>query len=195
VTESGLGREAFPSLVTDRLVLRLGTDADIPAILRFYAENGEFLKPWEPLRPPGFGSEAFWTARLATAREEYQRRRAIRFFLFERDPDNEVSGTVSFTRFVGEPFHACNLGYSLARRAEGTGRMREALETAIAHVFEVHGVHRIQANYMPHNRRSGNLLRRLGFSVEGYARDYLRIDGRWEDHVLTSLTNPDWEAS
>ncbi|MBC7910537.1 MAG: alanine acetyltransferase, partial [Pyrinomonadaceae bacterium] len=28
-----------------------------------------------------------------------------------------------------------------------------------------------------------------GFTVEGYARDYLLIDGEWRDHVLTSLTN------
>jgi ribosomal-protein-alanine N-acetyltransferase len=37
--------------------------------------------------------------------------------------------------------------------------------------------------------RSGRLLRALGFVVEGYARDYLQINGRWEDHILTSLTN------
>jgi ribosomal-protein-alanine N-acetyltransferase len=28
--------------------------------------------------------------------------------------------------------------------------------------------------------------------VEGYARDYLFLDGVWQDHVLTSLTNPAW---
>jgi ribosomal-protein-alanine N-acetyltransferase len=46
---------------------------------------------------------------------------------------------------------------------------------------------------MPRNQRSGNLLKRLGFVVEGYARDYLLINDRWEDHILTSLTNPDWQ--
>lgn len=43
---------------------------------------------------------------------------------------------------------------------------------------------------MPANRRSGALLARLGFEQEGYARDYLMINGRWEDHVLTALLNP-----
>ena len=46
------------------------------------------------------------------------------------------------------------------------------------------------ANYIPHNERSGRLLRRLGFMVEGYARDYLFINGAWRDHILTALTNP-----
>jgi ribosomal-protein-alanine N-acetyltransferase len=49
------------------------------------------------------------------------------------------------------------------------------------------------ADYMPRNRRSAAVLRQAGFVVEGYAREYLRIDGRWEDHVLTAITNPDWK--
>jgi ribosomal-protein-alanine N-acetyltransferase len=49
------------------------------------------------------------------------------------------------------------------------------------------------ANYIPVNERSGRLLRRLGFTVEGYARDYLLIAGKWEDHVLTALANADWK--
>ena len=47
------------------------------------------------------------------------------------------------------------------------------------------------ANYMPTNEASGKVLKRLGFTVEGYARDYLCLNGKWEDHILTSLTNPE----
>ena len=46
------------------------------------------------------------------------------------------------------------------------------------------------ASYIPDNKRSANLLSRLGFEIEGQARQYLRIDGRWQDHVLTALINP-----
>ena len=74
--------------------------------------------------------------------------------------------------------------------------MREALEeAAIPFVFNKMRIHRINANYLPRNERSGGLLRRLGFTVEGYARDYLYINGRWEDHILTSCTNPDWKPT
>jgi ribosomal-protein-alanine N-acetyltransferase len=50
------------------------------------------------------------------------------------------------------------------------------------------------AGYVPHNIRSAAVLRRAGFTVEGYARDYILINGRWEDHILTAITNPDWSA-
>jgi len=42
---------------------------------------------------------------------------------------------------------------------------------------------------MPKNTRSANLLKTLGFEQEGYAKNYLLINGRWEDHVLNALIN------
>jgi ribosomal-protein-alanine N-acetyltransferase len=43
---------------------------------------------------------------------------------------------------------------------------------------------------MPVNERSGGLLARLGFEIEGQAREFLLIDGKWEDHILTAKINP-----
>lgn len=43
---------------------------------------------------------------------------------------------------------------------------------------------------MPANERSARLLARLGFERKGYARAYLKIAGRWEDHILTARINP-----
>ncbi len=69
--------------------------------------------------------------------------------------------------------------------------MRESLTVAIQHVFRDIGLHRIMANYRPENTRSEHLLASLGFEKEGLARSYLKINGSWADHVLTSLINPD----
>jgi ribosomal-protein-alanine N-acetyltransferase len=59
-------------------------------------------------------------------------------------------------------------------------------------MFEQQKLHRIMANYMPSNKRSARLLQKLGFVIEGHAKKYLLINGQWEDHVLTSLTNENW---
>ncbi|BBN52682.1 hypothetical protein TRE132_08070 [Pseudomonas chlororaphis subsp. aurantiaca] len=67
--------------------------------------------------------------------------------------------------------------------------MHEALQTAIGHMFDELKLHRIMANYIPDNQRSAALLERLGFEREGYARAYLQIAGRWQDHVLTARVN------
>lgn len=55
-------------------------------------------------------------------------------------------------------------------------------------------MHRIMAGYMPSNKRSEAVLMKMGFQREGYAKNYLLINGKWEDHNLTALINPDWRA-
>lgn len=181
---------SLPRFETERLVVRLAADEDVPAIVRYFDENREHLRPFDPVRPPSFFEPRFWQAQVKHSVTEYLGDRSMRLFLFRPEPAGEVIGTANFTRFERGVAQSCTLGYGLGAAAQGHGYMQEALRPAIEFVFRSLRLHRIEANYMPHNRRSGNVLRRLGFVVEGYARDYLLIDGRWEDHVLTSLVNP-----
>jgi ribosomal-protein-alanine N-acetyltransferase len=36
------------------------------------------------------------------------------------------------------------------------------------------------------------LLLRAGFQQEGYAREYLCIEGKWQDHLLFAILRSDW---
>jgi len=38
------------------------------------------------------------------------------------------------------------------------------------------------------------LLVRAGFRQEGYARQYLCIDGKWQDHLLFAILREDWNG-
>lgn len=179
-------------IITERLALRMAAAADVPAVLRYFGDNTAYLEPWEPARPAGFLTHEFWADQVQRNADQARAGTALRLFIFPHDTPGEVIGTVNFTEIVRGVFQACYLGYGLSVAREGRGCMREALRGAIAHAFGPMRLHRIMANYQPHNRRSGNVLKALGFQVEGYARDYLRVNGQWVDHVLTSLTNPDW---
>jgi [ribosomal protein S5]-alanine N-acetyltransferase len=181
----------FPIIKTKRLRLRLPPVEAAPVMLAYVEENREHFAPWSPPDPPGYYTESYWRERLAAARTEFKRGQSMRLVFFERHrPEGPVVGDCNFTNIVRGPFQACYLGYKLDRRWVGQGLMYEALAAAITYVFNELKLHRIMANYMPVNERSGRLLRRLGFVVEGYARDYLFIAGDWRDHVLTALTNP-----
>ncbi len=179
-------------LTGERIFLRLAVADDVPSILAFYRRNRWHLAPWEPVRPREFFTPAHWRRQVRTNRAEWRAGRSVRMFLFERERPGRVIGTVNFSNLVRGVFRACHLGYALDGASQGRGRMTEALELAIAHVFGELNFHRIMANYIPRNRRSARLLRRLGFRVEGRAKDYLLIAGRWEDHVLTSRVNRAW---
>ena len=183
--------DEFPVIKTKRLLLTLPLTEAAPRMLAYVKENQEHFAPWSPPDPPGYYTEDYWRKRLAAARTEFRRGQSLRLVLFERQQRaGPVIGDCNFTNIMRGPFQACYLGYKLDRGRVGQGLMSEALAGAISYVFDDLKLHRVMANYVPVNERSGRLLRRLGFVVEGYARDYLFIAGEWRDHVLTALTNP-----
>lgn len=176
-----------PRLFTERMVLRMGDESDIPEILDYFQRNRIRLAALEPERPANFYTAEYWRGYLSTARREFSQEKALRLLLFLRR-SGRLQGMINFTQMHRGPFQACYVGYSLDGEAEGQGLMQEALGRAIDYVFSELNYHRIMANYLPENARSARLLQRLGFIVEGRASNYLLIAGQWRDHVLTSLT-------
>ena len=190
----------LPELESPRLALRLARPGMQGAMARFLGENFPgHLDRWSPPPAPGFFGEAFWAERLAASVDEFHADRAVRFVMQARlagraPPDDApILGTINYTNIVRGAFHACHLGYQVARAHEGRGLMAEALRATNEFMFDVMRLHRIMANFRPENERSGRLLARLGFVREGLARDYLFIDGAWRDHVLTALTHPAYD--
>lgn len=180
-----------PRLETERLVLRMGVRADAPLTMRYAVENRGFLGPWEPARNEYYYTQDFWQRQIEANLLEWRQDRGLRLFLFERGEGERIAGILNVNNIVRGPAQYATLGYGLAEWAQGTGLMFEALSALIPYAFATLRLHRLTANYLPRNERSGKLLRRLNFVVEGYARDYLEINGRWEDHILTSRTNND----
>lgn len=184
-----------PVLSSPRVVVRLAEAADVPQVVRYFRDNREHLASSRPLVGDEFHSEGFWHTQVRANLSEFREGKSVRLFLFDRARPERVIGNANFTQVFRSPAHYCTLGYGLDREYEGRGMMREGLEQALEYMFGPQNFHRVQANYVPRNERSGGLLRRLGFVIEGYARDYLLLNGRWEDHILTSKTNAAWKAT
>jgi ribosomal-protein-alanine N-acetyltransferase len=176
---------------TGRLLLMGPSPEHAPALRDYMARNREHFGPYLPPLPDGLHTLEFWHERLAAWREERSADQSLRLLLMERTPGaREIVGDCAFTNIVRGPFQACHLGYKLDHQFVGRGLMKEALSASLHYAFSSLKLHRIMANYQPTNERSGKLLRRLGFIIEGYARDYLFLNGAWRDHILTSLVNP-----
>ncbi len=181
-----------PKLNTGHCVLRLPEPAESPAVVAFLKKNRDHLANAGPAWPDDYLTEAYWVNQLTTNLLEFEEERSVRFFIFERSNPEAVVGYANISNIVKGAFHAGILGYGIDKDKEGRSMMKEALQSVITYGVSALNLHRIMANYQPVNERSGGLLRSLGFTVEGYARDYLLINGRWRDHVLTSITNPNW---
>ncbi|VWB80544.1 phosphinothricin acetyltransferase [Burkholderia metallica] len=65
--------------------------------------------------------------------------------------------------------------------------MTDAMRAAIGVAFDELGLHRVEANIQPGNHASIALVRRLGFTKEGFSPRYLRIGGEWRDHERWAL--------
>ena len=183
----------LPLITTERLLLRLASQEDIPAILNYYTENKIYLTPFYPIWVENFFTYEFWQKQVENNIDGFINDISLRLFMIPKTKQNKIIASINFSNFVRGAAQYCSLGYSIAETEQGKGYMSEGVKAAIKYVFQELSMHRIMANYMPHNQRSGNLLKRLGFVVEGYARDYLLINGKWEDHILTSLTNSNYQ--
>jgi ribosomal-protein-alanine N-acetyltransferase len=179
-----------PRIRTARLVLTLPTREDAPELLAYGLRNLEHLVPWSP-PPPAEGLSLEIYQRLVTrSRREFEEGQSVRLWARLGDAtEGPFVGAVSLLDINLGAFRACILGYHIDRAFEGKGYMSEAVAAVVRYAFEELKLHRIMANYVPHNVRSARLLERLGFVKEGYAKEYLFIHDRWQDHVLTSLTN------
>lgn len=154
----------------------------------YYMDNQEHLQPWEPTKSPDFYSVNQWVLRLHNRQIEMDAGHT-RYFVGLDDTKKNIIALCSLTNITRGAMQSGHLGYSISKQYQGKGLMRQLVNHAIAHAFNDLKLHRIMANYMPSNTRSATLLHHLGFEKEGYAKDYLKINGQWEDHILTALIN------
>jgi ribosomal-protein-alanine N-acetyltransferase len=108
------------------------------------------------------------------------------FLIFDATSDELLGGLTlgGVRRGVAQ---AATLGYWMGAPHAGKGRMTRAVAAAVRFGFGALRLHRIEAACIPDNAPSIALLERNGFRREGFARDYLKIDDAWRDHVLLAL--------
>ncbi|MBX3075008.1 GNAT family N-acetyltransferase [Candidatus Obscuribacterales bacterium] len=180
-------------LATERLVLKLCQPEEASRVVAYFETNRVHLEEHSPSWPESYLTVPYWEKQLSANLEEFESDLTCRLFIFEKAKTDIVIGTANFTQIFRKAAQFCYLGYGLDKSKQGRGYMTEALGAAITFAFEEMNLHRIMANYVPTNERSASVLKKLGFQVEGYARDYLYLNGKWRDHILTSLTNKDWQ--
>ena len=184
-------KPGFPAdgIASERVLLRLADPAYAKDFRTYLLDNHAYLQPWEPLRDDAFFHPDAVTERLRLMARRNADGEALLLLMFNRD-GSRLIGTCNFANIVRGAFQACHLGFSIAQDAQGQGLMAEGLRLGIDYVFKEMRLHRVMANHRPENLRSARLLARLGFEREGEARAYLKINGIWADHVLTSLISP-----
>ncbi len=144
-----------------------------------------------------------WVTPPTTAREfaafvrRYGGRRRVAdhvsYLVLNADDDGLV-GTFNFSQIVRGALQSAFLGYYGFAAYTRHGLMTEGFVLALDRAFGELGLHRVEVNVRPENVRSIALVERIGFDREGYSRRYLKLAGRWRDHVRFAMLGEDWPA-
>lgn len=173
----------------DGIYLRPPENRDHEAWADLRARSRDFLIPWEPTWPSDDLSLASFRRRVRRNQQEIARDEAYAFLIF-RDDDVLVGG-LTLGQVKRGVVQAATLGYWIGAPHARQGFMSAAVRTITGYAFSTLRLHRIEASCLPHNEASQRLLERAGFTREGYARSYLRINGVWQDHLLFGLLETD----
>ena len=153
----------------------------------------DFLQPWEPTWPEDGAEKTAFRRRLRRFRQDWEGGTSYPFFIFHRETDDLVGG-ITLSNLRRGVTQAGTIGYWMGLPYVRRGHMAEAVDLILGFAFEGLGLHRVEAACLVHNEPSSKLLLKLGFSEEGLAREYLRIDGRWQDHRTFGILRSDREA-
>ena len=142
-----------------------------------------FLAPWEPTWPADDLTRSAFRRRLRRYAEDQRNDQAYAYFLF-RSGDQVLVGGLTLANLRRGVAQAGSLGYWIGAPYAGRGYMSAAVTALIPYAFATLRLHRLEAACIPTNAASIALLERTGFAREGYAREYLCINGLWQDHLL-----------
>ena len=90
---------------------------------------------------------------------------------------------LGLNEIVRGAFQSCFISYKIDHTLWGRGCGSEAIAYGAEWAFRALGLHRVEANIMPRNTASRRAAAKAGFVEEGLSRQYLKINGVWEDHI------------
>jgi ribosomal-protein-alanine N-acetyltransferase len=182
--------DPLPIIEGDGVYLRAPQMADFSEWAELREASRSFLTPWEPTWLHDDLTRAAFRRRLKRYAEDLRADQAYPFFLFAR-ADNVLVGGLTLANVRRGVAQAGSLGYWMGEPYARRGFMTAAVNALIPFAFGALRLHRPEAACIPSNIASIRLLEKTGFTREGFAREYLCINGVWQDHLLYGLLKSD----
>ncbi len=182
--------ESGPAVAGHGVILRPPVTSDFSEWAALREESRDFLSPWEPIWPADDLTRGAFRRRLKRYAEDQRTDTAYAFLIF-RESDRAMVGGLTLANLRRGVAQAGSIGYWVGHRFARQGLMTAAVRTLIPMCFDTLRLHRVEAACIPSNTASVRLLEKTGFQREGYAREYLCINGVWADHLLYARLRSD----
>ena len=171
----------FPTLETERLILREITNEDANAIFSSLS-NEEVTRYYGQDTMKNIEEAEKVIDIFATNHVE---KRGIRWGIQRKD-DQEIIGTIGFHASFHKHKRA-EIGYEIHPDYWRNGYTHEALHKIISYGFDVMELTRIGAIVFTENEASNKLLTKIGFKNEGLLKSYMYQNGIPRDTYVYSL--------
>jgi ribosomal-protein-alanine N-acetyltransferase len=175
--------EPLPVIEGDGVMLRTPQLTDYEEWAALRETSRDFLMPWEPTWPVDDLTRAAFRRRIKRYAEDLRSDQGYAF-LIARNSDGALVGGLTLANVRRGVAQAGSLGYWTGLPFVRQGYMTAAVRAVIPFAFASLRLHRLEAACIPSNSGSMRLLEKTGFVREGYAREYLCINGVWQDHLL-----------
>jgi ribosomal-protein-alanine N-acetyltransferase len=182
--------DSMPAIAGDGVVLRTPQMSDCSEWIVLREASRDFLVPWEPTWPVDDLTRASFRRRIKRYSEDQRGDVAYAFFIF-RQHDDALLGGLTLSNIRRGCAQAGSLGYWIGAEHARQGYMTAAVGAIVPFAFGTLKLHRVEAACIPANLASIRLLEKTGFTREGFARQYLCINGMWQDHLLFAKLKDD----
>jgi len=180
--------EPLPTIEGDGVMLRTPQIADFEEWVALRETSRDFLTPWEPTWPVDDLTRAAFRRRVKRYAEDLRTDQGYAFLIM-RSSDGALVGGLTLANIRRGVAQAGSLGYWTGLPFVRQGYMTAAVRAVIPFTFMSLRLHRLEAACIPTNTGSIRLLEKTGFVREGYSREYLCINGIWQDHLLYGRLN------
>jgi len=184
--------DVAPTIVTDQITLRQPRFSDYQEWRSLRDDSRAHLTRWEPDWTDEEVTFAAYKERVKGYLRATKRGVAAPFFMF-RQSDHALVGGVTLINIIRGAAQSAALGYWTGLEYTRCGYAYAGVRAISSHGFHSLGLNRIEAACQPENMPSRALLEKLAFHEEGYAQEYLNINGAWRDHIIYAMTARCWQ--
>lgn len=158
------------------------------------AASRDFLQPWEPVWARDDLTRSAYRRRLDAWRRDLEQGITYPFFVFSNET-GALTGGITLSNVRRGVAQVGTVGYWSGVNTARQGHTLAAVRAVSRFAFRTLGLSRLEAACLPSNTGSAALLLKAGFTEEGFARAYLKINGEWRDHRLFGLISREREQS
>jgi RimJ/RimL family protein N-acetyltransferase len=179
----------FPTLQTERLILRGFQMDDAPAVNKYVSEKAIAATTLNIPHPYTLEMAEEW---IGTHKEAFENGQAVRFAITLGESGN-LLGAIGLE--ITAAHERAEIGYWIGKPHWGKGYCTEAALAVLQYGFDSLGLERIFATHFRKNPASGRVMQKAGMKHEGRLRHHIKKWGEFEDLEMYAILRSNVERN